>query len=257
MQKDSQPQTPNLSTRTNHSNSLFPSLKLPPPTNIPELKAPVSPNHIRSISSNLPESNLGHQPISRPKNYLDESEIRSVLSNLGSGTNARKALESIEFQNELDALDPDGFESKYGAQFDSRKEVIKTAHLSVEKVVPVKSSWVYLYNLPFDFDRMELEKELREILGRFGPVEKSLLFRHSDFYTHEMHMEMDVFLEKGGERMFLYDYHNIRERKRKQKQKEQSQNSSKNKQSEEINTDQGIIKFGTDFSYFLRNILFN
>ena len=205
---------------TKRPESLFPSLKSSPSSNIRELKAPVSPNQIRAASVKLPESALGHQPISRPKNYLDESEIRSVLSNLGSGATARKALETIDFHDELDALDPDGFESKYGAQFDSRKEVIRTAHLTVDKVSPVKSSWVYLYNLPFDFDRQALEEELRTILSRFGEVDKALLFRHSDFYTHEMHMEMDVFLEKGGERMFLYDYHNLRERKRKQKEKE-------------------------------------
>ena len=178
-----------------------------------------------------------------------------MLKNLGSGEVAKKALETMEVQEDVDALNADGFESKYGAQFDSRKEVVKTAHLSVDKTKCIESPWVYIYKLPFDFDRAALETELRSILGRFGEVEKSLLFRHSDFHTSEIHLEIDVFLENDGERAFLFNFHNVREKKAKRKAKGKKKSKKEKEKEKEEEMQKEAVKAGR-VNYLFYFILF-
>jgi hypothetical protein len=106
--------------------------------------------------------------------------IQYNLLNEGTINNFKETYQSFESINNSSMITSNNFSSKYRENFKNLEKMNDFVYLNMGESKEFVSNWLYLYNLPYDFNRKEMEEDLISNLEKFGEIERVHLLRSSD-----------------------------------------------------------------------------
>jgi hypothetical protein len=188
------------------SSSFFEKLKYVASNKLINVDSQISQQEIENISSKF---SLKDQSSQSFRNFnLDQNDkilnneifINDIKTSQNDFIDDFNSLKNITSNMKLSS---DTYNSKFGPSNSSKLLGSFFSHLLTETISIQESNWVYVYELPFDFNKDEMEKDLRFTLSQFGEIERVLIFRFSDFTKSSLLNEKKIMINPKADRWFL------------------------------------------------------
>ena len=116
-----------------------------------------------------------------------------IKSNEVSISNIKLTYESYHQINNSLNVQSDNYSENFDENYQHQLKTSKFTYLNAGQPKNVKSNWIYVYNLPYDFDRKEMNQDLHLAFEKYGEIEKIELIRFSDLQMIDFSKDQSEF----------------------------------------------------------------
>ena len=101
-------------------------------------------------------------------------------------------------------IEPDNYSAKYFPVCNGKLEISTSILLINGERDEVKSNWIYVYKLPYDFNKKKIGLNLKKYFAKYGEIQDMFLFRNSDFNKSSVVNQKKVFIDPNGDKFLLH-----------------------------------------------------